>query len=103
MIKTSFNNPFLVLVFAIGVTVISAVVIPKMPVDILPQFKKSAMQVLTLYPGMPAMVVEKDITSRMERWTGQSPGIEKQLSKSLHPHQHHPEAFAKNFWDYLFF
>ncbi|MBL4658057.1 MAG: efflux RND transporter permease subunit, partial [Flavobacteriales bacterium] len=27
--------------------------------------------------------VEKDITSRMERWTGQSPGIEKQLSKSL--------------------
>ncbi|MEX2428930.1 MAG: efflux RND transporter permease subunit, partial [Bacteroidales bacterium] len=35
------------------------------------------------YPGMPAEVVEKDITSRMERWTGQSPGIEKQLSKSL--------------------
>ena len=61
----------------------AAVLIPKMPVDILPQFKKSAMQVLTLYPGMPAMVVEKDITSRMERWTGQSPGIEKQLSKSL--------------------
>jgi len=54
-----------------------------MPVDILPQFKKSAMQILTLYPGMPAEVVEKDITSRMERWTGQSPGIEKQLSKSL--------------------
>ena len=61
MIKTSFNNSFLVFVFAIGVTVISAVVIPKMPVDILTQFKKSAMQVLTLYPGMPAMVVEKDI------------------------------------------
>ena len=54
-----------------------------MPVDILPKFEKSAMQVLTLYPGMPAEVVEKDITSRMERWTGQSPGIEKQLSKSL--------------------
>ena len=41
------------------------------------------MQILTLYPGMPPEVVEKDITSRMERWTGQSPGIEKQLSKSL--------------------
>jgi CzcA family heavy metal efflux pump len=54
-----------------------------MPVDILPQFKKSAMQIITLYPGMPAEVVEKDITSRMERWTGQSPGIEKQLSKSI--------------------
>ena len=54
-----------------------------MPVDILPQFKKSAMQILTLYPGMPAEVVEKDITSRMERWTGQSNGILKQESKSL--------------------
>lgn len=83
MIKLSFKNPYLVLVFAIVVAVLSAVLIPRMPVDILPQFKKSAMQILTLYPGMPAEVVEKDITSRMERWTGQSPGIEKQLSKSI--------------------
>jgi len=83
MIRQSFKNPYLVLVFAIIVAVMAGVLIPRMPVDILPQFKKSAMQVLTLYPGMPAMVVEKDITSRMERWTGQSPGIEKQLSKSL--------------------
>ncbi len=83
MIKLSFKNPYLVLVFALVVGVLSAVLIPRMAVDILPQFKKSAMQIITLYPGMPAEVVEKDITSRMERWTGQSPGIEKQLSKSI--------------------
>lgn len=83
MIHASFKNPFVVLVMAIFVVVLSAVLIPRMAVDILPQFKKSAMQIITLYPGMPAEVVEKDITSRMERWTGQSPGIEKQLSKSL--------------------
>lgn len=83
MIKVSFKNPYLALVLAILVTVLAAVLIPRMPVDILPQFKKSAMQILTLYPGMPAEVVEKDITSRMERWTGQSPGIEKQISKSI--------------------
>lgn len=83
MIKISFKNPYLALVLAILVTVLAAVLIPRMPVDILPQFKKSAMQILTLYPGMPAEVVEKDITSRMERWTGQSPGIEKQISKSI--------------------
>ena len=83
MIKISFRNPYLVLVFAIIVAVLAGVLIPRMPVDILPQFKKSAMQIITLYPGMPAEVVEKDITSRMERWTGQSPGIEKQLSKSI--------------------
>ena len=83
MINSSFKNPYIVIVFAILVAIISSVVIPRMPVDILPQFKKSAMQVLTLYPGMPAEVVEKDITSRMERWTGQSNGILKQESKSL--------------------
>ncbi|NQY68872.1 MAG: efflux RND transporter permease subunit, partial [Flavobacteriales bacterium] len=83
MINTGFKNPFLVVVFAIIVGVLATVLIPRMPVDILPQFKKSAMQILTLYPGMPSQVVEKDITSRMERWTGQSPGIEKQLSKSI--------------------
>ena len=83
MINLSFRNPYLILVLAIMVTVLAAVLIPRMPVDILPQFKKSAMQILTLYPGMPAEVVEKDITSRMERWTGQSPGIEKQISKSI--------------------
>ena len=83
MIRLAFRNPYLVIVFSILVIVMSAVLIPRMPIDILPQFKKSAMQILTLYPGMPAEVVEKDITSRMERWTGQSPGIEKQLSKSI--------------------
>lgn len=83
MIKLSFKNPYLVFVFVLIVILLSTVLIPRMPVDILPKFKKSAMQILTLYPGMPAKVVEKDITSRMERWTGQSPGIEKQLSKSI--------------------
>ncbi|HDY68598.1 MAG TPA: efflux RND transporter permease subunit [Candidatus Scalindua sp.] len=83
LVKIAFKNPYLILVFAIMVSVLAGVQIPRMPVDILPQFKKSAMQILTLYPGMPAEVVEKDITSRMERWTGQSPGIEKQLSKSI--------------------
>ncbi|MEJ6588658.1 MAG: efflux RND transporter permease subunit [Crocinitomicaceae bacterium] len=83
MIKSAFKNPYIVLVFSIIVAILAFVLIPRMAVDILPQFKKSAMQVITLYPGMPAKVVEKDITSRMERWTGQSPGIEKQLSKSL--------------------
>ncbi len=83
MIKLSFKNPYLIIVLALLVSVMSIVLVPRMPVDILPQFKKSAMQILTLYPGMPAEVVEKDITSRMERWTGQSNGILKQESKSL--------------------
>jgi len=53
MIKASFKNPYLVLVMAVLVMVLGGVLIPRMAVDILPQFKKSAMQILTLYPGMP--------------------------------------------------
>ena len=61
MIKISFKNPYLVIVFALIVGVVSIVSLNKMAVDILPQFKTSAVQVLTLYPGMPAEVIEKDM------------------------------------------
>lgn len=83
MIRLSFRNPYLVVVFALIIGVISFVSIRELPVDILPQFKTSAVQVLTLYPGMPAEVIEKDITSRIERWTSQSEGIAWQESKSI--------------------
>jgi len=32
---------------------------------------------------MPAEVVEKDITTRLERWTGQANGVARQESKSM--------------------
>lgn len=83
MIRLAFRNPYLVVVFSLIVVLISFVSINQLAVDILPRFKTSAVQVLTLYPGMPAEVIEKDITSRIERWTGQSEGIEFQESKSI--------------------
>ncbi|MBI2968741.1 MAG: efflux RND transporter periplasmic adaptor subunit [Bacteroidetes bacterium] len=83
MLELAFKNKYLIIVAALLVAVISIVSIQKLPVDILPNYKTSAVQVLTLYPGMPAEVMEKDITSRIERWTGQSNGIEHQESKSL--------------------
>ncbi|MGI8569918.1 MAG: efflux RND transporter permease subunit [Methylocella sp.] len=55
----------------------------RIPKDLLPLFRIPAVQVLTLYPGMPTEVVEKDITTRLERWTGQSIGIYKQESRSM--------------------
>ena len=53
------------------------------PIDILPVFKSPAVQVLTFYGGMPASGVEKDITNRMERWTGQAAGTSRQESRSI--------------------
>ncbi|MEX2231171.1 MAG: efflux RND transporter permease subunit [Cyclobacteriaceae bacterium] len=83
MLELAFKNKYLIIVGALLIAVISIVAIQRLPVDILPNYKSSAVQVLTLYPGMPAEVMEKDITSRLERWTGQANGIERQESKSM--------------------
>ncbi|MBI2844664.1 MAG: efflux RND transporter permease subunit [Armatimonadetes bacterium] len=83
LVRISLRNPYLVIVFCLLILVIGLMAIFKMPVDLLPTFKTPAVQILTLYPGMPAEVVEKDITSRLERWTGQSNGIARQESKSM--------------------
>src|SRR5213593_4233259 len=83
MVKRALNNPHAVIVFALAILVIGLTAVMRLPTDILPQFKTPAVQVLTLYPGMPAEVMEKDITTRLERWTGQANGIARQESKSL--------------------
>lgn len=77
------RNPYLVIVTALVVIVVGVFSVPRMPTDLLPRFKTPAVQVLTLYPGMPSEVVEADITSRLERWTGQSNGVSRQTSRSL--------------------
>src|SRR5262249_31080951 len=42
-----------------------------------------AVQVLTFYSGMPASTVEKNLSNRLERWTGQAAGTVKQESRSI--------------------
>ncbi|MDE2026960.1 MAG: efflux RND transporter permease subunit [Candidatus Omnitrophica bacterium] len=79
----SLKQPHWVIVGAILVIIIGIVCITRLPKDILPIFKIPAVQVITFYPGMPAEVVEKDMTTRLERWTGQSNGIAMQESKSM--------------------
>jgi len=81
--KSSLKEPYAVVVIALIVMVIGMTALSKLPADILPIFKTPAVQILTLYPGMPAEVVEKDITNRIERWTSQANGIAKQESKSI--------------------
>lgn len=83
MIRASLRNPHAVVVLALAILVIGATAVVRLPTDILPTFKTPAVQVLTFYPGMPAEVMEKDITTRLERWTGQANGIVRQEAKSL--------------------
>ncbi len=83
LVRTALRNPYLIVVLAIGVVVIGVTALTRIPTDILPLFKTPAVQVLTLYPGMPAEIMEKDITNRISRWTGQSNGIVRQESKTM--------------------
>ena len=82
IVKGSIKNVHAVTVVALLITVLGGVAVLSIPVDILPQFKTPAVQILTLYPGMPTDIVERDITNRLERWTSQANGIARQESRS---------------------
>ncbi len=83
LIRASLGNPYAVTVFCLTILLIGTLCLFMIPVDILPVFKSPAVQVLTFYGGMPAEGMEKDITSRMERWVGQANGLARQESRSI--------------------
>ena len=83
IIEAGLKNPYMVIVGALTVGVVGVTAVTKIPADLLPEFKTPAVQIVTFYRGMPPEVMERDITSRLERWTGQSIGIERQESKSM--------------------
>ncbi len=83
IIDIGLRNPYLVAVAALAVAVVGVTSLTRIPADLLPQFTTPAVQIVTFYRGMPPEVMERDITSRLERWTGQSVGIERQEAKSM--------------------
>ncbi|MFN8544488.1 MAG: efflux RND transporter permease subunit [Candidatus Binatia bacterium] len=83
LVRFALANPYTVIVGVLAIIVLGVTAAVRMPVDILPQFHTPAVQIVTFYPGMPAEVMEKDITTRLERWTGQSAGIARQESRSM--------------------
>jgi multidrug efflux pump subunit AcrB len=83
LIRLALKNPYFVVVVALLVVVLGATSLVQLPTDLLPIFDTPAVQVITFYPGMPAEVMERDIMSRIERWTGQSVGISRQEGKAM--------------------
>lgn len=83
LVKAALGNRHAVAVMALAIVVLGLVAVRQIPVDILPIFRAPAVQVMTFYSGMPAGVVEKNITNRLERWTGQASGTSLQESKSM--------------------
>ncbi len=82
-IEVSLKNPYFVAVVVLALIVVGVTTMTRIPADLLPQFNTPAVQIVTFYPGMPPEVMERDIMSRLERWTGQSVGIEHQEAKAM--------------------
>ena len=83
MIRAALKNPYLVVVLVLMVLVIGGMSSVRIPADLLPTFTTSAALIVCFYPGMPPEVMEQDIMSRLQRWTGQSTGIEHQEAKAM--------------------
>src|SRR5271169_3351372 len=83
LISASLGNPYAVIVMGLTISIVGAISLFSIPVDILPVFRSPAVQVLTFYGGMPAEGVEKDISLRMEKWTGQANGMKRRESRSI--------------------
>ncbi|MFQ5876323.1 MAG: efflux RND transporter permease subunit [Acidobacteriota bacterium] len=83
MIRLALRNPYLIVVAGLATVVLGIASYRRIPADLLPIFRTPAVQIVTFYPGMPPEVMERDIMSRLERWTGQSVGIEHQEAKAM--------------------
>lgn len=83
MIRTALKNPYVVLVLVLMLGVVGGMSLLRIPADMLPTYEMAAAQIVCFYPGMPPEVMEQDIMSRLQRWTGQSSGIEHQEAKAM--------------------
>ena len=79
----SIRNPYLIVVFALVLSLVGAVCVARMPVDMFPSIDLTVVVIATFYPGMPPEQVENDITQRQERFFTLAPGIEHIESRSL--------------------
>jgi multidrug efflux pump subunit AcrB len=84
LIRASLSNPYAVIVMALTMAILGSLALLNIPVDILPVFRSPAVQVLTFYGGMPAKEMEKAVSLRMEKWTGQANGMRRQESRSIY-------------------
>src|SRR5262245_18922034 len=83
LVRGSLKNPHTVIVAALLILVVGAVPLVQIPVDILPAYKTPGVVVITFYNGMPASAIDRNITTRMERWCGQATGVTRVESKSM--------------------
>lgn len=88
------RNPHLIIVLCLIVIIMGGLSLIGLPKDLLPPANLPAVQILSFYSGMPVEEVERSLTERFERYTGQAVGMSHQESKSLLG-----VSMVKNFFD----
>ncbi len=83
LITFALDNRFAVLSLAIGLCILGAAVIPRITIDILPDFKEPVVVSFFSYPGLPTMDMEKSVTARVERALTLAGRIEHQESRTV--------------------
>jgi CzcA family heavy metal efflux pump len=79
----SLRHPHTVIVGALITALLGLTAFARMPVDVFPNLKIPTVVVATFYPGMPPLEVERDITTRFERFFTLGSDIEHIESRSL--------------------
>ncbi|MFC7339422.1 efflux RND transporter permease subunit [Haloferula chungangensis] len=67
MNRLALRNPFAVLAAVLALALLGLAVYPRIPADILPDFKKPVIMSFFSYPGLPTQEMEGSVTSRVER------------------------------------
>ncbi len=83
LVSIALENPYLIIVSCLLIIILGSLALIRLPKDLLPAANMPAIQILSFYPGMPVEDVDKNLTARFERYTGQAIGLQRQESKSL--------------------
>ena len=84
MVRFALKTPYTIIVVCLDdAMVLGLFSMFKLPMDILPTFRIPAVMVVTTYTGMPAEMIETDITNRLERWLSQASGLDYIESRSM--------------------
>ena len=77
------RNPHTIIVGALIVALLGLTAFARMPVDVFPKLDMPVVVVATFYPGMPPTEIERNITTRFERFFTLGSDIEHIESRSL--------------------
>jgi multidrug efflux pump subunit AcrB len=83
MPKFALRFPFFIIMLCLLVSLVGAVNIAKMPVDLFPKIDMPVVVVATFYNGMPPQQIEADITNTFERFFTLGANIDHSESRSL--------------------